>query len=352
MSDKHEHDTAEVTQTESRVYAPAAEPTSRKGGFVRHLKRFWWAYLLIFCCGVILVTCLIVFVAVPKIAQHKINDAKLELQGVNVLNAKPDSILLEINSTITTDGSIKANIDAFDGVMYLEDLPEHTPFLNVAFPATTGDKHQTVNISQEVQIQDHDAFNTFNIWFAANETLRVTVEGRTKVKPSGLTRKYDVTFKKTIVMNGLNLFSGTAVTNGKIDMTAKKGQPNFSGTADIPNASYFTLDIGNATFTNFIDDTNIGNLTIPNLLLVPGSNKVPINANLNQVAVLNAVQSAKYCKTGVIPVKLQGAAVRNDDATLQYFLDGLAAHNQTVPMDIGAIIKASLGTTIGCAKSN
>lgn len=184
-----------------------------------------------------------IFVGVPKIAQDKVNDAKLEVQGVNVLNSKPDSILLQINSTITTDGSIKANIDPFDGVMYLEDLPEHTPFLNLSFPATNGDKHQKVNISQESQIQNPDAFNTFNIWFAANQTLRVTIEGRTKVKPSGLSRKWGVTFKKTIVMNGLNLFNGTTVSDGKIDITAKKGEPNFHATADIPNASYFTLDI-------------------------------------------------------------------------------------------------------------
>ncbi|KAH6608711.1 hypothetical protein Trco_002057 [Trichoderma cornu-damae] len=348
MSDKQETEGAEVTQTESRTYQPL-EAKSGKRSCLHHLKRFWWAYLLVFICIVVLVVTLVIFVGVPRIAQSKVNDAKLEVQGVNVLNSKPSSITLEINSTITTDGSIKANIDPFDGVMYLEDLPDHVPFVNISFPATNGDKHQQVNISQEVQIQNPDPFNTFNIWFVANETLRVTIEGRTKVKPSGLSRKFGVTFKKTIVMNGLNLFNGTTVTDGTIDITAKKGQPNFHATADIPNASYFTLDIGNTTFTNFIDDTNIGNLTINNLFLVPGSNKVPISAELDQVAVLDAVQSAKYCKTGIIPVKLQGSAVVNDGQTLQYFLDGLSANNETVPMDIGSIIESSLHTKIGCA---
>lgn len=70
------------------------------------------------------------------------------------------------------------------------------------------------------------------------------------------------------------------------------------------------------------------------------------------MAVLEAVQSPKYCKTGVIPVKLQGAAVINDGQTLQYFLDGLSANNETVPMDIGSIIKNSLGTTISCPSSS
>lgn len=127
--------------------------------------------------------------------------------------------------------------------MYLEDLPGQTPFLNISFPATNGDKHQLVNISQDITIEDHDAFNTFNIWFAANQTLNVTVYGKTKVKPSGLSKKFGVTFKKTINMNGLNLFNGTTVSDGKIDISAKKGQPNFKATADIPNASYFTLEI-------------------------------------------------------------------------------------------------------------
>lgn len=353
MSNKEENESAEVYQTESRVeqpIAPAAAP--KKRGFLGHLKRFWWAYLLLLICIVVLVVCLVIFVGVPKIAQQKVNDAKLEIQGVNVINTKPDSITLQINSTITTDGSIKANIDGFDGVMYLEDLPGQTPFLNISFPKTNGDKHQLVNISQDINIGDHDAFNTFNIWFAANETLNVTVYGKTKVKPSGLSTKFDVTFKKTINMKGLNLFNGTTVNGGKIDITAKKGQPNFKATADIPNASYFTLDIGNATFTNFIDNTNIGNLTIPNLLLVPGSNKVPITADLDQLSVLQEVQSTKYCKTGIIPVKLRGSAVVRDGQTLQYFLDGLSANNETVPMDIGSIIKNSLGTTVSCPKSS
>lgn len=109
---------------------------------------------------------------------------------------------------------------------------------------------------------------------------------------------------------------------------------------------------GNATFTNFIDGTDIGNFTIPNLLLVPGSNKVPISAILDQVKVLDAVRSPKYCKTGIVDIKLRGSAVRNDGQTLQYFLDALSANNQTLTLDIGKIIKESLGTSVGCSSSS
>lgn len=184
-----------------------------------------------------------IFVGVPKIAQHKVNEAKLEIQGLNMLQTTSDKYLLEINSTITTDGSIKANIDSFEGEMYLEDYEPHTPFVAVQFPKTNANKHQEVNISQEITIADLEAFTRFNIWFHNNETLRVTVKGRTKVKPSGLSKKYGVNFKKTVTINGLNTFNGTEVTEGHISTELDDNGKNFNGTAKIPNASVFTLDI-------------------------------------------------------------------------------------------------------------
>lgn len=319
---------------------------------MRHCKRFWWIYLIVFICIVVLVVCLIIFVAVPKIAQHKIDDAKLDIQGVNVLRTESDSYLMEINSTITTDGAIKANIDPFEGVMYLEDLEPHTPFVSINFPATNGDKHQTVNVSQEVTITDMDAFTIFNIWFANNETLRITVEGKTKVKPSGLSRKYGVTFKKTLDVKGLNLFTGTRVVEmeSHINATIRPSdpKPNFVGIAEIPNHSLFTLDIGNASFTNFVDDANLGELKIDNLVLHPGLNRVNITAKMDNVEVLEKVRSPDYCGTGVMPFKLQGKSVVNHGQNLTYFATALASANQTVPIDIGAIIEKDLKFDVKC----
>lgn len=160
-----------------------------------------------------------------------------------MLQTESNAYLLEINSTITTDGSIKANIDSFEGEMYLEDYEPHTAFTTITFPKTNANKHQVVNVSQNIDIADMDAFTRFNVWFHNNETLRVTVKGKTKVKPHGLDRKYGVTFKKTVTINGLNHFNGTQVTDGHISLTKDDNGNNFNGTANIPNASVFTLDI-------------------------------------------------------------------------------------------------------------
>ncbi|KAF4462498.1 hypothetical protein FALBO_10689 [Fusarium albosuccineum] len=339
MSEKQE-----VTQTER---GPVRG--SKKRSCARHCKRFWWIHLIVLCCIVVLVVPLIIFVAVPKIAQDKMNKAKLEIQGVNVLDAHSDSYLMEINSTITTDGKIHAKVDPFEGEMYLEDWPAHAAFATLRFPETNANKHQVVNVSQQVEITDLEEFTRFNIWFHNNETVRVTIKGRTKVKPSGLTRKYGVDFKKTVTLNGLNHFDGTEVTDGSISLD---GERNFNGTVNIPNASVFTLDNGNVTFTNYVGDEEVGTLYIQNLLLQPGDNIVNISASMDQTAILKAVRQDPYCKTGVVPFKLLGKSVVNRGENLTYFAAALGSSNQTVEIDIGAILKKDLDYNVTCSSSD
>ena len=183
-----------------------------------------------------------IFVGVPKIAQSKINSATLEVQGVHVIKTTTNAYTLEINSTISTDGTVKADIDPFDGDMSLEDVPNAPAFATVRFPPTTADSSQTVNVSQALQITDMKAFTDFNIAFFQNETLRVRVAGKTKVQPAGLSRKSDVDFVKILDLKGLNLLKGTKVSNASVALGVMNGT-NFRATADIPNASLFTLDI-------------------------------------------------------------------------------------------------------------
>lgn len=338
MSEKNEY-----AQTEQ-----GTAPVKKQRGCGRHCKRFWWVYLIVLIVITVIVVPVIILVAVPKIAQSKVNEAELEIQGVNVLQTEENSYLMEINSTITTDGKIHAHIDGFEGNMYLEDFEPHTPFATLQFPDTTSDKHQVVNISQRLEITDMEAFTRFNVWFHANETVRITIDGKTKVKPRGLTRKYDVDFKKTLEVKGLNHFDGTEVIDGLISIQEDDNGKNFNGTANIPNASHFTLDIGNVTFINYIEDEEVGELFIDNLLLHPGDNIVNITALMDQGSVISAARRRPYCETGIVPFKLLGKEVDNHGQDLSYFATALGSSNQTVEINIGDILKKSLNTTATC----
>lgn len=143
-----------------------------------------------------------IFVGIPKIAQSKINDAELHIDGIIVSNTEPEKYNMAVNSTITTDGSVHADIEGFTGVMYLEDLEPHEPFASIDFPDTTSAKFTEVNVSQPVEVTNMEAFTTFNTWLLANETLKLTIEGDTKVRVKGISKSFGVTFKKTVDLKG------------------------------------------------------------------------------------------------------------------------------------------------------
>ncbi|OAA73509.1 hypothetical protein ISF_00410 [Cordyceps fumosorosea ARSEF 2679] len=347
MSDKNEVSTTE------RV---APQP-GKKAAFKRHCQRFWWLHLIIFILIAVLVILLTIFVAVPRIAQDKINHAKLDIVAVKISNATPNSYQMTINSTISTDGTVKANIDPFAGDMYLEDTDDKTPFAVLNFPATNANKHSNVNVDQHVEIKDMDAFSKFNTWFVNNETLRIGIKGKTKVQPSGLSRKYDVTFQKVLEVKGLNLFKGTKVIDPRVELKVDNGTDpnfrNFYARVELPNPSHFSLDIGNATFNNYFLGTNLGKLYINDLTLVPGNNILNVTGSLDQAQIIVLASSAKpYCETGVADFSLIGSNVTRDGAEIPYFQYALAHANQTVSLNItDTLYRSDIPAAVTCSKT-
>lgn len=125
------------------------------------------------------------------------------MEGITITNSQTDSFTMSINSTIRQSSSVSATVDAFTGDLYLEDLEPHTPFAQIDFPQTQSLSVVTVNITQNVPITTNlDAMTTFNTWLLNNESLRVTVSGNTKVRVSGISTAFGVTFQKTVTLIG------------------------------------------------------------------------------------------------------------------------------------------------------
>ncbi|KAM0276114.1 hypothetical protein ACHAQH_007088 [Verticillium albo-atrum] len=324
------------------------EKRGKRKSCMRHCAKFWWIYLLAFIAIVVLVVCLIIFVAIPKIAQSKLDHAKLTVDGIIVTQTEENKFNMAINSTIRAKDGVKAKIAPFQAVMYLEDIESHTPFVYLDFPETESVKLQTVNTTQEVTIPDMDAFTTFNTWLLGNETLRVTVEGKTHVRVNGISRNYGVTFKKTMELTGLNHFKGLEVTSNRVNITHDDNGDNFFGWVDIPNPSVFTIEIGNASFHTYHNSSNIGTAFIDNLFLYPGINNVSMRANISTAPVVRAMGMEPACESGIVDFQLGGDNVVNNGQELVYFADALAASNLTVPIELATAFERDIGLTFEC----
>lgn len=311
-----------------------AVKTPRKRGCMGHCKRFWWVWLLVFGVLVAIIVPVIIFVAVPKIAQDKINQASLEVTSIRMSQSQTNSFTMAIDSIIRTDGSVHAEIDAFEGEMFLTDLPVRRPFARINFPKTTSDAYQEVKVSQSTPIFDMEAFTTFNTWLLSNETLRVSVEGRTNVRVRGLSNSYGVNFAKTISMPGIQNFAGTTVSQPKVTATNDTLGNNFQGITTIPNRSIVTFEIGNITFHNYFLDAEVGTVFLDNVTLKPGNNTMPMRASIDPLTVVTNINKEPYCKDGVMPFKLRGKTVVNNGQPLPYFADSLATANQTVSIGL------------------
>ncbi|KAG7138666.1 hypothetical protein HYQ45_004261 [Verticillium longisporum] len=66
------------------------EKRGKRKSCMRHCAKFWWIYLLAFIAIVVLVVCLIIFVAIPKIAQSKLDHAELTVDGIIVTKTEED----------------------------------------------------------------------------------------------------------------------------------------------------------------------------------------------------------------------------------------------------------------------
>lgn len=332
---------AVVTQTENVASQP------RRRGCLGHCARFWWAYLVVLVVVVVVVVPVVILVAIPRIAQQKLDDAELIIDSIVVSHTQAQNMTMAINSTIKSDGSVHATIDGFPGVMYLEDYQPHTPFAKINFPQTTSDALQVVNVSQFLPIDDVAALTRFNTWLLANDSLRVTVEGDTNVHVRGISRSYPVTFKKTITMPGLGLLNGTVVNDTKISLQPDAQGNNFRGTAYIPNRSLVSFELGNCTFHNYLLGDEIGTVYIDNLTLRPGITVAQMRATIQQQPVLNALVQKPYCDQtkGILPFKIRGKSVVNNGQPLPYFADALASANQSIPIDVGIHLPCSGSTT-------
>ncbi|KAI1757091.1 hypothetical protein F4782DRAFT_481203 [Xylaria castorea] len=334
--------------SDSKLHSPETETapmaaSAKKG----HFRRFWWAYLLaILVVAAVVVVPSVLLVAVPKLAQQRLNQAKLAIDGITVTNTQTGSFVMSINSTIKADDSVHATIDAFEGTMYLADVDPPLAFAQIDFPQTSSSSVQVVNVTQEIQISNLGSFTAFNKALLSNASVNIQVKGDTHIHVSGISRAYPATFDKTVTLKGLNNFNGLSITDPSISALALKN--NFNATVHIPNPSVLTLDIGNTTFTNYFNGMDVGQTYINNLVLYPGDNAFPSTSDIKQLPIINALTQKPFCELkGMLPFELMGKNVVNNGQTLPYFRDALAATNQSVTIDLSEAAK-NAGLPVMC----
>ncbi|KAL1603908.1 hypothetical protein SLS60_005500 [Paraconiothyrium brasiliense] len=319
------------------LYPPGPRPGAGPR-FKNHCRKFWWCDLLVIAVIALVVALPVVYVAIPKKAQHDINASTLEVTSQEVSNPEPEKVHLKIKSIARSSSSFHPTLEAFQAGL---SLPGQEAFLTLNVPETKAEAETEIDIEQDAPIINMDSFKAYTKTTIANETFTLVMNGKTKVHQKGLSA-ISVDYNKNIEMKGLNKLSGLQITNIKILFGTKNKNPdgsNMIGNVIIPNPSVMTLDLGNVTMNLAIDGQSIGTSLLPNLVLKPGENNSTMSSTLDQegLPVISLVQS-KY-KDGVIPLEIVGnSSIRNGEH-LEYFEEAIKSNTIKLNLDIGPALK-------------
>jgi hypothetical protein len=271
------------------LYPPGPKPGA--GGRVKnHCRKFWWCDLLVIAVIALVVALPVVYVAIPKKAQHDISASTLEVQSQEATSPSPDGVHLKLISVAKSGSDFHPTLDAFQAGLSVQGL---APFVYLNIPSIKAEAQTQIVVDQDVKVSNMDSFIAYNKLALGSETFEIDFNGKTKVHQSGL-HAISVNYNKKVTMKGLNKLQGLNITDVKIlfgDSQVLSDGSNMIGNVSIPNPSVITFDLGNVTMNLSVDGQPIGYSLLPNLVIKPGYNFVPMQSTVNQSTVITLITS-------------------------------------------------------------
>lgn len=315
------------------LYPPGPKPGAG-GRMKNHCRKFWWCDLLVLAIIILVIVLPIIYVGIPNIAQHDLNKSTLEVTSQEITNPAPDGLHLKLVSVAKSSSKFHPKIDPFNASLSLKD---QEPFIYLNIPGTQVEAETNIVVDQDVKFASSDQFVEYNKLVMGSEEFEVYFSGKTKLHQKGLSA-ISVNYDKTVTMKGLNKLNGLNITDTKILTKTLSDGSNLVGNVVIPNPSVMTISLGNVTMNLAVDSTPIGFSLIPNMVLKPGQNTIPMQSTVNQSTVINMIVT-KY-KNGVIPLEIVGNSSVADGKHLTYFEAAIKSNTIKLDLNVGPALAA------------
>ncbi|OCL01806.1 hypothetical protein AOQ84DRAFT_204035 [Glonium stellatum] len=308
-----------------------------------HCRKFWWCDCLVLAVIVLVIILPIIYVGIPQKAQHDVNASTLEIQEQTVSDPTSSAVHLKLVSVARSDSSFHPTLDAFQAALFLEDTePNIIPFGYVEIPKTAVEHETTITVDQTLNVTNMDQFIAYNKVVMNSDEFRIAIRGRTGLHQKGLS-KINVDYNKVVTMKGLNKLSGFNITEIRVLSTPESDGSNMNGTVSIPNPSVLTIDLGNVTMDLSVQGMPIGQSLLPDLVLKPGTNVVPMRSTVNQSVVIEMITSS--FKNGILPLDIVGNSSISNGQHLGYYEAAIKANTLHVNLDVGGAL-AAIGLNI------
>jgi hypothetical protein len=304
----------------------------------RHCSRFWWLHLIIFCVIFLIIALCLVYVGMPKIAQHGVGESYMEVTELKFLEPTSDSIVLTQKVILHSPSIYTPTLDPFtaDSWLVTNGTFGPVPMLKIPMPSIHA-LHPVSNASVEnlnLTISNLQQVTDYAAAIITQENVTTALTGRTNLH-EGKLPTVNINFNSSSTYKGLNGLKGFNVTDVRLNISAKAGEPNLKGFAFIPNPSVITVALGNVTLTLSTIKGVVGNSTINDMTLVPGNNSLPMTGIIDITMMANSVVN------GLVTLSIAGESAIYNGQHLTYYEAPLKSNVLTLDMNVAQILADS-----------
>lgn len=317
------------------------EPRPTRGQKIkRHLKRWWWIYLIALLLSIMIIVLCIVYVHMPRRAQKEVDHSSLNITEMQYLDPTGDSIVLSQRAVLRNPGRYTPTLDPFevDFILVTDGVDAPEAVLRVPIPKVHATKptREIVIENANISFVSLEQATRYTMAVLGSEEVTVALRGDTKLRLGGLPT-VNVDYDEVVTFKGLNRLDGFNVTNMLINPEATSG-PNMQGVAVVPNPSILTLALGNVSLAITSGAMMIGNATIPNLTLRPGDNRFPMIGTLNTTLILGTLDRLE---DGMLDVNITGQEAVYNGQHLTYYETALSKSPLPLSINVTQVLADS-----------
>ncbi|GKZ91678.1 hypothetical protein AnigIFM63604_009571 [Aspergillus niger] len=311
----------------------------------RHWARFWCCYA--FWGIIFLAIFLPIFfcVIIPAIAQRVLDNGTLVLVHADVLQPRPNSIMLSINSALNLPISFPVRMDNLTLSLFNRFLPENNTWAKLYMDGATISGNTTLTVDDQFTPLDVYQWTQYvrSVVFEAHAPLSVKAPVTAYIGKL----KSHITLNKDIKQNTLSSFAGFSISDPKLLLPAESDGTNLVANATLPNPSVMTLEIGNTTLNLLSGNLTLGNCTLNNLMLRPGNHSTPVRGILDLGTLIENIgpilsEQSDSIKEGYLSLTAVGANVEYEGVQVPYYTEVMKNLTMTAKVPLGSLVTNTL----------
>ncbi|RHZ45668.1 DUF3712 domain-containing protein [Aspergillus thermomutatus] len=333
-------DGCEIEHVETALSLEKKQRT-KKEAIRRHWARFWCCYIFFSIIFLAIILPVFFLVILPAVSQRVVDNSKLVLVDAKVMQPRPDSVILTMQSALKLPIGLPVRIDPITLDLFNRDEPGNSTWAKLYLNGTTISGNTTLGVTNQFTPLNADEWAKYVHNVVFEEHAPLSLKGTTMSYLGKL--KSRVTMDKTIKQNTLNSFAGFAIEGSQLLLPPESDGTNLIANATLPNPSVMTLEIGTTVLDLKSGDLVIGNATIDNLILRPGNHSNPVRGRIDLGTVLKnlgpVLQSQKdSLPNGYLTLNTVGKSVVYDGVEVPYYTNVMRNLTLSAKIPIGGLL--------------